>query len=133
MKPFYVFSAGLLVFMCMLASTVANEVDWMPDANLRTEVRAELELADNEELTKASMLNLTSLQASQSEISDLTGLEFATNLTTLVAWGNSISSLTPLTNLTSLTEIRIGDCGNISDVTPLQNLTALTKIRATRQ
>ena len=127
-KPFYVFYAGLLVFMCMLASTVANEADWMPDANLRTEVRADLGLADNEELTQASMTNLTSLDAPQSAISDLTGLEFATNLTTLVAWGNSISSLTPLTNLTALTEIRIGDCDNIADVTPLQNLTNLTKL-----
>ena len=114
--------------MCMLASTVANEADWMPDANLRTKVRADLGLADNEEITQASMLNLTSLDAPQSAISDLTGLEFATNLTTLVAWGNSISSLTPLTNLTALTEIRIGDCDNIADVTPLQNLTNLTKL-----
>ena len=64
-KPFYVFYAGLLVFMCMLASTVANEADWMPDANLRTEVRADLGLADNEELTQASMTNLTSLVLSQ--------------------------------------------------------------------
>ena len=107
---------------------VALAQDWMPDANLRAEVRADLGLADNDELTKASMTNLTSLHAPQSEIGDLTGLEFATNLTKLVAWGNSISSLSPLTNLTALTEIRIGDCRNISDVTPLENLTNLTKL-----
>ena len=121
----YVFVVLIALMGCV---PVAFAQDWMPDANLRTEVRADLGLADNEELTQASMTNLTSLDAPQSEISDLTGLEFATNLTTLVAWGNSISSLTPLTNLTSLTEIRIGDCGNISDVTPLGNLTNLTKL-----
>ena len=121
----YVFVVLIALMGCV---HVALAQDWMPDANLRTEVRTGLGLTDNEVLTQASMTNLTSLHAAQSAISDLTGLEFATNLTTLVAWGNSISSLTPLTNLTALTEIRIGDCDNIADVTPLQSLTNLTKL-----
>ena len=111
-----------------LPPAIPDPATWMPDANLRTEVRADLGLVSSDVLTQASMLNLTSLHAARSDISNLTGLEFATNLATLVAWGNSISNLSPLTNLTSLTEIRIGDCRNISDVTPLRNLTNLTKL-----
>ena len=63
----------------------------------------------------------------QAQVTNLTGLEYATGLTTLVAWGNQISSLTPIQNLTSLIEIRIGN-NQISDVTPLDDLTSLTKL-----
>ena len=128
MKPFYVFSAGLLVFMCMLASAVANEADWMPDANLRAAVREDLGLAADVELTQAKMADLINLHETKAGITNITGIEHATNLQTFVLWRNSFSDLTPLTNLTALTEIRIGDCRNISDVSPLRNLTNLTKL-----
>jgi hypothetical protein len=124
----YVFVVLIALMGCV---PVALAQDWMPDANLRTEVRADLGLADNEELTQASMLNLTSLHAAQSNINNLTGLEFATNLTTLVALQNDITSLEPIKDLTTLTEIRIGN-NDISDLQPLAGLTALTKLSLRR-
>ena len=124
----YVFVVLIALMGCV---HVALAQDWMPDANLRTKVRADLGLADNEELTQASMLNLTSLHAAQSNINNLTGLEFATNLTTLVALQNDITSLEPIKDLMTLTEIRIGN-NDISDLQPLAGLTALTKLSLRR-
>ena len=132
MKRFSTLFAILLIFSISIhvghiQNAVAAEADWMPDANLRAAVREDLGLAANETLTQAKMLDLTNLHAPQEQISNLTGLEYATNLTKLIAWQNQVSSLTPLENLTSLTEIRMGN-NDISDVTPLDDLTSLTKL-----
>ena len=100
---------------------------WMPDANLRSAVRSALGLAANDNFSQDDLATLTGLRATQSQIVDLTGLEYATGLTTLVAGQNDITSLMPIKNLTTLTEIRIGH-NDISDVIPLAGLTALTKL-----
>ena len=118
---------SISIYVGHVQNAVAAEADWMPDANLRAAVREDLGLANNEVLTQAKMLDLTSLHAPQEQISNLTGLEYATNLTSLVAWQNQISSLTPIQNLTNLTEIRMGS-NEISNVTPLDDLTSLTKL-----
>ena len=92
------------------------------------------------------MLELTSLDARNSNIADLTGLEHATlctgslgnenqihnleplaglmRLESLALGGNQISDLSPLANLTNLTGMDLG-WNNISDITPLANLTKL--------
>ena len=57
-------------------------------------------------------------------ISDLTGLEFATNLQGLMLVNNSISDLTPLSNLTNLQGLILVN-NSISDLTPLSDLTNL--------
>ena len=110
-----------------LPETIPDPATWMPDANLRAAVRSALSIASNANFSKNDLTTLTSLRAVQSQVTNLTGLEYATNLTKLVAWQNQISSLTPLEDLTGLTEIRIGN-NQISDVTPLDDLTSLTKL-----
>ena len=110
-----------------LPETTPDPATWMPDANLRAAVRSALGIASNANFSKADLSTLTSLRAVQVQVTNLTGLEYATGLTTLVAWGNRISSLTPIQNLTSLTDLRIGN-NQISDVTPLDDLTSLTKL-----
>ena len=132
MKRFYTLFAILLILSISIhvgpvQNAVAAEADWMPDANLRTAVRENLGLANGVALTQAKMLDLTSLHAPRAGISNLTGLEHATNLTSLVAFQNQVSSLTPLENLTSLTDLRMGN-NDISDVTPLDDLTSLTRL-----
>ena len=61
------------------------------------------------------------------EIADLTGLEYATNLTELDLYHNQISDLTPLAKLTELTEL-ILHFNQIADVTPLGKLTNLVSL-----
>ena len=61
----------------------------MPNAVLRTAVRKQLGLTEGEALTKEKMLELTSLRVTReyndrsTEITNLIGLEYATNLTAL--------------------------------------------------
>ena len=105
----------------------------IPDANLRSAINNALgaNRAANAAVTEAEMKTLTSLKRRASPvlevvwISNLTGLEKATNLTTLILGGNftDISALSGLTNLTTL-----GLWGNFTDISALSGLTNLTKL-----
>ena len=134
----------ILIHWC---STVSAQVIDIPDPNLESAIREELNLPDESPLTQAEMLQLTRLDARDSQIANLTGLKYATNLTGMTLpyneisdltplaelirleylwlWGNSISDLFPLTNLTALKRLDLGGC-QVSDITPLVNLTQLT-------
>ena len=132
----------------MLQELVSVEVE-IPDPNLERAIREELALADEIPLTQADMLQLNRLEARNSQIKHLTGLEYATNLIRIILpdneisdltplarlmrleylwfWGNPISDLLPLMNLTALKRIDLAR-GQISDISPLANLTQLTSI-----
>ena len=107
--------------------TVEFSVD-IPDSNLRAKIEEALGKASGATITTADMANLTTLyDAENANITNLTGLETATNLTSLEIWGNSISDISPLANLTHLTHLWLS--GNtISDLSPLANLTNLTHL-----
>ena len=64
------------------------------------------------------------MDASRLEITDLTGLEHATQLEILFIGGHQISDLTPLTGLTQLKQLNLVG-HQISDLTPLTGLTQL--------
>ncbi len=102
------------------------------DPNLRSAVRETLNLPDGVPLTQAIMRQLTRLDVRNRQISTLTGLEHALNLTELNLAGNNISDLvpivSPLANLMQLAVLQLG--GNqIEDIGPLANLTQLTVLR----
>ena len=101
----------------------------IPDANLASAIRNALGLTSNSAITTHKMLNLTSLDASGRGITDLnlTGLEHAPNLTTLILYDNDISDISPLRSLTKLTNLSIFD-NNISDISPLASLTKLANL-----
>jgi len=96
----------------------------IPDANLEATIRDALDQPEGM-LTAADLAILTSLDASEQNISNLTGLEYCTNLTTLYLSTNQISDISALQNLTSLTVLRLY-ANQISDIGALQNLTSLT-------
>ncbi len=60
-------------------------------------------------------------------VRDLTGLEHATQLTTLDLSSNQISDITPVGSLTRLTELDLSS-NQISDITPVGSLTRLTEL-----
>ena len=99
----------------------------IPDANLVAAVRSYMRLGENDTVTQRAMEGVTDLYAHSGQITDITGLEHATNLKSLVLGHNVISDLTPLANLTNLTRLGLGE-NAISDVTPLANLTALESL-----
>ena len=109
---------------------VSSEVPeaWMPDPALRAAVREALGIPDDESLTQSDMKQLTELEAQNRQITNLIGLEHATNLTGMWLEGNPILDLSPLANLVQLQSLNMGGC-QISDVQPLANLTRLESLR----
>jgi len=71
----------------------------IPDANLRAVIRSALGKSRFAPITKADMARLTTLDASNRNIRDLTGLEFATNLTMLNLTDNPLSSQSRTTHI----------------------------------
>lgn len=78
-------------------------------------------------ITEADMARLTRLDARGRNIRDLSGLEFAVNLTFLDLDTNDVSDLTPLTNLTNLVTL-ILDSNAIFDIGPLAGLRNLDSL-----
>ena len=102
---------------------IAQTVD-IPDPNLRDAIADARGKAASDTITVADMLVLTELLSYSSDISDLTGLEHATNLTELWFAYNSISDISTLAGLTNLTRLYLHN-NAISDISPLAELTQL--------
>ena len=99
----------------------------IPDENLRAAIEAALGKANGATITQAEMSTLTRLDAPNSDISDLTGLEFATGLTYLRIDDNLISDLSALAGLTSLRQLSFRT-NIISDISALSGLTNLVTL-----
>ena len=80
-------------------SEYVTPVVYMPDANLRTAIRDALGKSRFAPITVTDMASLTTLDASNRNIRDLEGLEFATNLTELNLVDNWLSSLSINTHI----------------------------------
>ena len=116
-----------------------GEVD-IPDPNLRAAIAAALGKPKSAFIGQGNMASLTELEVRSANLSDLTGLEHATNLITLSLTGeyivaenrwvnnNSVSDLSPIAGLTRLTSLNIleKDITNISAVAGLTNLSSLS-------
>ena len=115
-------------FSALAGMTVLTDFDltWVSDENLASAIRTKLGLAKDTVLTPERLSELTSLNAIQSKITSLEGLEYATNLEKLIIWGNNITSdqMTYLSGLTALKRLNLGD-NEISDFSDLLNLTSL--------
>ena len=96
----------------------------IPDANLRAAIEKALGKASGEPITQAEMKTLTYLSGFQRGISDLTGLEFATNLRDLHLSENLISDISALSGLTNLRGLSL-TFNNIQDISALSGLTNL--------
>ena len=99
----------------------------IPDANLRAKIESALGKTSGDPITAAEMATLTTLTAQDASISNLTGLETATNLTTLKLGNNTISNISALSGLTSLTELHLWD-NQLSNISALAGLTNLTRL-----
>ena len=100
----------------------------VPDAHLAAVVRSTLELPPDFPIIATLMRRLTHLVAPGRAITDLTGLETATNLTGLDLSDNLIkNNLVPLANLGSLDWLWLKN-NAIDDVSPLINLRDLEQL-----
>ncbi len=137
-KQFLRFVFFLLTYLTLPLTVTAQVVD-IPDSNLRAAVEKALGKASGAIITAADMANLTHLEAKNTNINDLTGLQHATDLTRLdlgAEWveaerellnSNSVSNLSPLAGLTNLSQLRLRD-NNITDISPLASLISFTRL-----
>ena len=122
--PVHRFAFILLMCLSIPLTSTAQTVT-IPDSNLRAVIEVALGKASGNTITTSDMAALPSLEAIESNISNLTGLEHAINLTWLNLKDNSISDLSSLAGLTNLTWLHLR-YNTISDITSLSGLTNLT-------
>ena len=128
-KRFHTILCVLVVLIGLNQIANAQEVS-IPDPNLASAVRNAIELPQETPITQQLMLKLEHLNGSGLEITDLTGLEHATNLIRLKLNANQISDLKPLAELTKLESLSLNS-NKISDLKPLAGLTNLSALRLT--
>ena len=104
-------------------STSAQTVN-IPDTNLRAAISEALGKTPGTRITRDEMATLTHFEAHDADISDLTGLEFATKLEEIRCNNNSISDISPLAELIRLRVIafRTNAIRDLSPTTGLINL-----------
>ena len=103
-----------------LTSAATDDVaSWVPDAALRVALQAAL--GKGTPLTKDNVATITQLNLTYDGITNLSGLEFATNLRALDLTGNTITDITPLQHLHNLTDVslRMNKASVMPDLTPL--------------
>ena len=88
-----------------------------PDASLEAAIREAINKPEGP-IYMSDLKSLTTLEAREMGISDLSGLEYLTNLRYLELWYNNISDLSPLAGLTNLDYLFLTS-NNISDLSPL--------------
>ena len=115
----------ILIHWC---STISAEVVDIPDPNLESAIREELSLPDQVPITQQEMLRLEHLDAGGDRgITDLAGLEYATNIRYIGLHRNPIVDISPLAHLTKLARFNLWGC-QIVDLNPLRNLKNLRSI-----
>ena len=130
------FTFFLLICLSIPLTAAAQTAD-IPDPNLRDAIENALGKASGATITADDMATLTGLEARNANISDLTGLEGATNLTALVLGievqagravnSNSVSDISALAELTNLTVLNLR-FNSVSDISALAGLTNLTEL-----
>ena len=119
------FRFTFFVLMCLLIPLTATaQTVNIPDVNLRAAIEKALGRTRGATITVSDMSELTRLVAPNASISNLAGLEFATNLTELSLSGNSISDISVLSGLTNLTLLGL-DNNSITELSALSRLTNL--------
>ena len=121
----------MTVRMALLALTLGPvhraqaQVVTFADPNLESAVRDALQVYPPTVLYQTNLATLTNLYAAYRGITNLSGLETATNLLALDCGGNPLLSVAPLAGLTSLVELHMAFC-QATNPAPVSGLTNLT-------
>ena len=121
--------ADFLNFASVFGQSVSSTIITFEDANLEAVVRNSINKPEGDILS-TDVSELTQLDASDKNISSLSGIENLTALTILDLDSNQISDLSPLSRLTALNSLDL-DYNPISDISPLSSLTAPTVLVVT--
>ena len=119
--------SDFVIFAQNFGKDALSPVVTIPDANLRAAIEAALGKVTGAPITVAEMETLNSLYAPSWEwpdISDLTGLESATNLTYLHLSHHKLKDVSALSGLTNLETLLLG-FNRIRDLSALRDLANL--------
>ncbi len=97
------------------------------DANLEVRVRSALSVGEQDDLTCGLVSGLMVLNANDSGIESLAGIENLTSLEYLDLDGNEITDIVALSGLTGLTTLWL-DGNSLTDISALSGLTSLTDL-----
>ena len=114
---FAFFATLLLTFPLTTSAQTVN----IPDANLHAAIAVTLGKTPGSRITKDEMAALKRFEAHDADISDLTGLEFATALEEIRCNNNLISDLSPLERLIKLNVVELRH-NVIEDLSPIDGL-----------
>ena len=122
-------AVSIIVAVLMLGLTfnLFAQVVNIPDPALDRLIRQKLRIRSDRPITQDDMLNLRGVLEAGGNIgiTDITGLEYAKNLTILSLHKNPISDISPMSGMTGLTGFNLWGC-QIEDLTPLRHLLHLT-------
>jgi Leucine-rich repeat (LRR) protein len=118
--------AGVSVLLNTTPPPTTPEVVTFPDANLEAVIRQWIHKPTGD-IYPSDLEALTSLNAENLGIADLTGLEYCVNLQWLWLKGNPISDISPLAGLTNLRVLWL-EGNQISDVSALAGLINLEQL-----
>ena len=128
MNIFRLFCLCAFITLCSWSSATFSQIVDIPDPNLEQAIRETLQLPAGSPITQQNMEKLERLDAGGNRgITDLTGLEYATNIRSLGLYHNPIADIGPLAHLTKLVGFNLWGC-DIVDLSPLRNLRNLTDI-----
>ncbi len=138
-----------LYFLLLFTGIVAKaQIVNIPDANFKAKlISSNLDINGDGEIQVSEAINATYLDVTQSNITDMTGIEAFTSLTTLTCFGNQLTTLNvsnspnlqtlycnynqlATLNINGLTNLQILNCNNNNltslDVSNMTNLTYLS-------
>lgn len=118
------------IFTAGAAQAAPNDPVHMPDAALQSCInRTKFGRPAGTVIREGELASLTGMLGCLiSGITDLTGLEYATGLSTLYLDRNNISDLSPLSGLHNLTSLYVSN-NQIEDLSPISGLTGLSALR----
>lgn len=120
---------GLALMPVTVSRAYAVDPVTIPDPALAATIRTHLGLAAGQPITLAHMQSMTTtLNADSKGITNLAGLEMATNLKALVISNNPLVDYNALSGLTNLERLDLSYCGSHPDISALKPLTGLTSL-----
>ena len=109
--------ALIIILFITINIAYAQELDWIPDPNLRKAVREEMGVPEGVPIAAEDIAKVVRLNVASMDIMDLTGLERFVNLQNIVANHNHIQDFRPLAGLTNLGDLHLS-YNNIQDLQP---------------
>jgi internalin A len=122
--------AGLSTNASVSVTVIVPRTVTIPDPNLEAAIRTRLNKPTGD-LNNVDLASMSDLFAFSAQITNLSGLEWATNLSALYLGGNVISDLTPLQGLNHLSYLTL-DNNHISSLSSLNGLIGLNYLSLQR-